>query len=359
MSASFTKGHALIIGIANYPHVSKLPETVLKDAQDVADLLRSESYCGYVPTHIKLLCDAQATVDSIRQGLSHLAQATGPHDTAIIFFSGHGGRVESGPDTGTYLLPFDCDPTRLRETAISSEQLTTKLASIQAQRLVVLLDACHAGGVGELKALDPVHAMKAGFDEKTYSALAQGIGRVVMASSRANEPSRILNGMSNSLFTDSLLEALRGAAPTHGDGFVRVFDVFHYVSDEVPTKAPQHPIFKAQDLENNFPLALHLGGKQPTIPAVSQVSQAHQLFLSGPTQLELSRRLVTRWHDLALYLNISPAELATFEKGREPVHILWWLEQRNRLHHLRTAFNFLGWDDLIEVTDRPQEPRRP
>ena len=87
-----------------------------------------------------------------------------------------------------------------------------------------------------MKSLEPAPGIKAGLAEKTYDALAQGVGRVVMASSRSSEVSFVLPGMRNSLFTHHLLEALRGAAPMHGDGLVRVFDVFHYVSDRVPAQ---------------------------------------------------------------------------------------------------------------------------
>ena len=42
--------------------------------------------------------------------------------------------------------------------------------------------------------------------------------------------------------------------------------MFHYVSDQVPVAANQHPIFKAHDLEKNFPLSLDQGGKQVAPP---------------------------------------------------------------------------------------------
>jgi hypothetical protein len=103
MPTRFSHGHALVIGIANYPLVAKLPETVLKDGRDVAALLRSEDFCGYPSDNIELLLDEQATAEGIRQGLRRLAEATGSEDTAVVFFSGHGGRRESGPDAGTYL----------------------------------------------------------------------------------------------------------------------------------------------------------------------------------------------------------------------------------------------------------------
>jgi len=89
---------------------------------------------------------------------------------------------------------------------------------------------------------------------------------VIMSSSRTDEVSLVLPEMENSLFTHYMLEALRGNAKTKGDGLIRVFNIFEYVSEKVPTCGSQHPIFKASDLENNFPVALYLGGKKESVP---------------------------------------------------------------------------------------------
>jgi hypothetical protein len=51
-------------------------------------------------------------------------------------------------------------------------------------------------------------------------------------------------------------EALWGQGKTLGDGYVRVFDVFRHVASHVPTRADQHPIFKATAMEEDFPIAL-------------------------------------------------------------------------------------------------------
>lgn len=62
--------------------------------------------------------------------------------------------------------------------------------------------------------------------------------------------------MRNSLFIHSLLEALGGDGRTLGDGYVRVSDAFRHVADHVPTQADQHPVFKTQTVEEDFPIAL-------------------------------------------------------------------------------------------------------
>ena len=350
----FIQGRALVVGVANYPLLSTLPETVLDDARDVAALLRSRDHCGYLDANVEVLLDAQATTVNIKAGLVRLAQSAGPDDTVVVFFSGHGGRVEVGQDAGAYLIPFDCDPCRLRDTAINSAELTGLLSAIKAPRLVVLLDACHSAGAGDLKGFTPAGGLKVGFDETTYSALARGSGRVIMASSRSTEVSLVLEGMRNSLFTHYLLDALRGGVTNRGDGLVRVFDVFHYVSDRVPTKAAQHPIFKAQDMENNFPLALYLGGKQIPASMRSSLSRVPSSvsILHPKARLAIKTGLVTRWDDLADYFGIPLSDKAKFQQGHEPQRILEWLEERRRLDELRDAFNYFGWDDLIEELSR-------
>jgi hypothetical protein len=255
LSGVFKQGHALVIGIANYPRVRSLPETILNDARDLRGLLTNPATCGYPSDQVVQLLDSQATGESIRAALSNLATRTGPDDTAVIFFSGHGAHDPAGGDTHQYILPHDCDPADLPATAIPGDEMTAMLRGIQAGRLLVLFDSCHSGGAGDPKSTLP--QIKRGLSEDYYQALAhQGKGRVVIASSRPDEVSWALRGMDNSLFTHYLLEALRGEGRTLGDGYVRVFDVFRHVADHVPTKADQHPIFKATAMEEDFPIAL-------------------------------------------------------------------------------------------------------
>ncbi|HEY3341613.1 MAG TPA: caspase family protein [Anaerolineae bacterium] len=268
---NFTQGYALVVGIANYTSVRPLPETVLKDARDVAALLEQPERAGYLPDHVKLILDKDASKQAILAGLAWLAACAANDATAVVYYSGHGGRIDGGPDAGNYLIPVDTRLDALKTTAISSDELTSALRAIQSGRLVVLLDACHAGGTGDVKeitSLAPEAApqalvLKGGIDQAIYDQLAQGAGRAIFASSRTSEVSYVLPGATNSLFTQTLLEALNGQARQHGDGLLRLFDVVEYVWEEVPRRyAQQHPIFKAQDLDANFPIALFLGGQK-------------------------------------------------------------------------------------------------
>jgi hypothetical protein len=104
-----------------------------------------------------------------------------------------------------------------------------------------------------------------GLPEVYYERLAKGRGRAILSSSRDTEYSYVLSGASNSLFTQHLLDGLRGGISSE-DGLIRVFDLFEYVQPRVThDRRDQHPIFKA-DLEENFPVALYAGGTKGIVP---------------------------------------------------------------------------------------------
>lgn len=283
MTNYFDSGYALIIGIASYSHIRKLPQTVVKDAQDVHDLLCSPAYGGYRSENVRLLVDEQATRDNIQKGFKWLAEKAKGKATAVIFFSGHGGQVTSGEHAGNYLLPYECRANNIPGTSISGSMLTGWLRQIEAHRLLVCFDSCFSGGAGETKEIgDRQLDFKSGLSADYYEQLAKGKGRVIIASSRADETSLVLGGMTNSLFTHYLLEGLRGQAGSPELGYVGVFDLFDHVARNVPNRAEQqpvspgmlklqqHPIFKAE-VEDNFPVALYLGGEKRAMPSVPQL----------------------------------------------------------------------------------------
>ena len=97
--------HALLIGIANYQHVRKLPSAVKKDVEDIYNLLVDPQHCGYPPDNVDLLRDEEASEAAMRQALADLAARSDEDSTVFFYISSHGGQIESGPDAGEYLLP--------------------------------------------------------------------------------------------------------------------------------------------------------------------------------------------------------------------------------------------------------------
>jgi hypothetical protein len=247
----FPKGYALLLGVGAYRNLPALGKTTA-DARDLYAVLTDPVYAGYAPRNVRLLLDEEVTKANVNDALDRMARGAGSEDTVVIFFSGHGVQRIGGFEPGEYLCPVEADWSDLRATAISTGEFTTALRAIGAGRIVVLLDACHSGGVGEPKGA--AFQSKAGLSDNAYNRLAQGRGRVIIASCRPDEVSWELAEMENGLFTHFLLEGMRGAAASD-DGTVRVLDLFTFVSAQVPTRAEQHPLLKGE-LEDNFPIVL-------------------------------------------------------------------------------------------------------
>lgn len=229
---------ALLVGIAAYRSIRPLSKTVT-DARDLHDVLLKN---GHPTNNMALLCDSEATKAAISDRLEWLARCAGPNDTVVIFFSGHGAQYVGGFWPGEYLCPVEATLDKVKETLIATDEFSAALKSIRAGRLVVFLDACHAGGIGETK--DPGTQVKAGLTDSAYSLLSQGQGRVVIASCRPDEVSYELSGMRNSLFTHYLLEGLRGGAAGQ-DGAVWVTGLFGYVYQQASQHNLQHPFLKS------------------------------------------------------------------------------------------------------------------
>ncbi len=249
--SQYKSGYAVVIGVG-----ADLPTTV-EDANAIAALLQDTSRCAYPANQVQLLTSTTARRENILNSLDRLAEQVKniPDTTAIIYFSGHG--IE---DPDYYLLPYDYDEND-PSTLISETEFTAKLRAIQAKKLVVLLDCCHAGGQADVKGIS---LQKSPLTPAILQEFEQSSGRVVITSSRKDEKSYVSTPYS--FFTQALLEALAGYGAFEKDGFARILDLALYVNRVVPSRSDgqQHPIIKVSNLEDNFALAYYSAGeKQP------------------------------------------------------------------------------------------------
>jgi hypothetical protein len=294
---SFTNAFALVIGVGQYDQIGPLAKPA-NDAQSIRQVLIDSALCGYPPENVKLLVDDQATKKQIQDGLQWLATQAKSTSTVSVFFSGHGGQDPAHPLTGNYLLPHDCDPfengtlsaDKLSLTSISSDEFTEAIKAIDSQKLVVIFDCCHSGGVGDAsRALSGLaKQMRAGLSEDYYADLARGKGRVIIASCLPDEKSWERANMHNGIFTTHLLAALRGRAAVREDGLIHILDVFHDLNVRVPPAAAtcydpdvdgpaqQHPLLKAET-QDNFAIALDQGGAKSIQASHEQLLKTHPI----------------------------------------------------------------------------------
>ncbi len=254
MGTMFRQGHALVIGVG-----ADLPTTTVDDAQGLAGILKDQGRCAYPPDQVQLLTGPAATRDAILAALDALAQRADEDAAVVVYFSGHGYRVSTSLDDVYFLMPYGYDINQLKTTAIKGAEFAARLRAIPAKKLLVLLDCCHAGGVGEAKAPHIEALTKSPLPSEAVDLLHEGSGRVLIASSREDELS--FAGKPYSAFTLALIEALSGEGVAKKDGAVRVSDLALHTRQVVPgrTNDRQHPVLHFEHADN-FVLAYYAGG---------------------------------------------------------------------------------------------------
>ncbi|MDY7077917.1 MAG: SUMF1/EgtB/PvdO family nonheme iron enzyme [Chloroflexota bacterium] len=261
----FDQGQALVVGVGG-----DLPGTV-DDAKALADILTMPDHCAYPPSQVRRLTGPTATRQTVLAGLDELAKA-GKEAVVLVYFSGHGYLVTSSMGTIYFLLPYGYDLTNLAKTCISGVEFTEKLHAISARRLLVLLDCCHAGSMGEPKSPGLTFA-KVPLPSEAEAILGEGRGRVIIASCREGELS--YGSTPHSAFTIALLESLSGQGVGIQDGYVNVSDLVLHVQEVIPqrTSGRQHPTIRFCQ-SDDFAVAYYAGGsKEPrplTFPLASE-----------------------------------------------------------------------------------------
>jgi hypothetical protein len=300
-------GAAVVVAASDYQQLPSLPAAVAADARAIVAVLTDPAACDYPRERVRLLAGCDATRSQILDALAHLADSAGPDDTAVVYWTGHGGRIPDGEHAGAYLLPVDTRgdiPATLAQTAISGQQFDQALRSIPADRVAVFFDCCHAGGIGWSKAA-AAPPFQPGLPTAFYDQVLVSRGRAIIASSRADELSWILPGAMNSLFTQHLLAGLAGGA-ADTDGIVRIFDLFEYLQPRVTAdQTLQHPVFKA-DLEHNFALAASPTAAQPESSADQYRYDVYVSYVdTEPDSTFVWERLLPRLEDEGLHVAVS------------------------------------------------------
>jgi hypothetical protein len=271
MPQTFSHGYALFVGVGNtsYPNWS-LPVTV-KDAQALVSIFTDPNLCSYPHNeqHIRYLHDAGATRQAILDGLDWLKSqaATDSEATIVVYYSGHGWL-----DTSIglyYLIPHDVKPHNVPQSALSAQTFSNALRAIQARRLLVTIDSCHAGGMAGAKNEEerdlPLGFAVAVPPKNFVDVLKQGEGRAVFTSSRGTQSSYIRPDQTMSVYTYHLVEALRGAGNQIGDTEVRLSNLMSHLGKTVPASTRQFhqkeqtPFFDTAT--EDFAIALLRGGK--------------------------------------------------------------------------------------------------
>jgi hypothetical protein len=244
-STPIRKKFALIIGISRYKNTSRgIPNLDFADldARSLYQLLQRPETGGFARENMMLLDNENATLARIREALTNFISRASEDDLLLIFFAGHGAPDPRAPQN-LYLAAYDTDVSSMPETALLMSDLRSYVDhNVKSKRLILLLDACHSGGVSNEGTRDVANNLANLYLEKL---LYQEEGRAIMSSSDINEPSRESRqwGNGHGVFTYYLLDGLKGSADSNHDRLVSVGELFRYVRQKVrlATNQQQNP----------------------------------------------------------------------------------------------------------------------
>lgn len=200
---------AVVVGVSNFEDKSINLRYAAKDATDFANFLTSKG--NFKADHVKLLVDENATKQNILDSLMKwLHTSTKREDLVVLYVSSHGSPAhEEETDNKNFLVAYDTNKDNLLATGIPLQWLSRIIQkSVQAQRVVLMLDVCHSGAARK-------EGAKTLFREPgiKLNDLNFGMGQAILCSSQADQVSWESKKYPNSVFTKRLIEGLVSQGP--------------------------------------------------------------------------------------------------------------------------------------------------
>lgn len=243
----YRKSWALIIGI-NYDDPERSPRDrvvlpELKNAEADATALKNLliSHYGYSPDNvISNDVGSKATHQWIQESLRRLCDPdqVSPEDSVLVFFAGHGDRLDSNKDPGA-LYPYDVRFSDARPQPTTYLRVHSDLADViessPARHKLIILDSCYSGEIFNVGA----HP-RSEVDDRSSLALAEAACLQALTSCRSSQVASDGRG-ENSPFTKGLLDSLRQLPARHDDKRIWTNWLFAYMRPNLTLPNGQCP----------------------------------------------------------------------------------------------------------------------
>lgn len=200
-SKDFGRYYALVIGNQDYERMEDLASPI-SDANRVAAVLQNKY--GFT---VQLIQNANDL--TVMTAMNNLRDVIGENDNLLIYYAGHGSRIQAGEFEMGYWLPTNADRPPNDSLWVPTEQITKVMATTDAKRVLVVADSCYAGLLGNDLATrhsvsgDPGVYRSAGFVEFMFPKKSR-----LLVSSGGDSPVLDDSGNGNSVFANAFLDVL-------------------------------------------------------------------------------------------------------------------------------------------------------
>lgn len=229
--------YALLIGNAEYERMQNLV-TPLNDVARARQIL--EQRYGFT---VFTLDNGDST--EVMQAINNLNDLLTEDDNLLLFFAGHGSRLQTGNMEVGYWLPKNAERPPRNTFWVSNEFVSGHLARLRARRILVVADSCYAG----LLANEPSLALM-GVDAPQYQNLdflefkLSKRSRLLL-SSGGDRPVLDQGPGGHSVFANAFLTALE-----ENQGLLSSPDLFRQVRARVKKNAGDYDFEQAPELKS-------------------------------------------------------------------------------------------------------------
>lgn len=248
--------YAVVVGIQSFENRRLDLSYSVADAKLFADTLEAHGKRLYSAIHVhEFITPQETTKDALIAALTQAQKDVKPEDLFVFYVASHGT-----VDDGQYLLITSnvgsTNFTKLKQEALSQEQLKDLISNIAASKKLVVLDTCDAGKMGN--ALQVALLTRGLSDDAAMSILSRAVGSTILSAATSDQEA--LEGYKgHGLFTYVVAHGLEGDADENHDGYVKTLELADYVDSTVPElamdvfKYKQFPIVSPSG--EGFPLA--------------------------------------------------------------------------------------------------------
>jgi tetratricopeptide (TPR) repeat protein len=220
---------ALLIGVSDYESgLNPLPGAV-RDIAAMQQVLQHPEMGGF--DRVNILPNPEPT--KMQEAIESLFSDCAKEDLALLFFSGHGIKDDSGR------LYFATRATRknpkgelVKATAVPAGFVQDIMGNSRCKRQIVILDCCFSGAFSEgMMAKDD--------DSVDVQTQLGGEGRAVLTSSTSTQYSFEQQDSDLSVYTRYFVEGIEtGAADLDGNGSISIDELHEYTRKKVQEAAP-------------------------------------------------------------------------------------------------------------------------
>ncbi|BAY92223.1 MULTISPECIES: GUN4 domain-containing protein [unclassified Tolypothrix] len=228
----------LLVGVNQYEdeQIPGLHYSAL-DCQGLGEALNAATQ-GFPQKEVMIYHDfgeKQPKLANIRASLKQIAAASKPTDTVIFYFSGHG--MLDSLSQQVVLCLQDTQKEQLTDTGLKLQELLQLLENCSAQQQLLILDACHSGGMTLLGArgeTDPQLNPTPELVEVLRKRASQRKGFYALLSCDRGQQSWEFPQLGHGVFTYYLIQGLRGEA-ADSVGVIEADGLYRYVYHQTLT----------------------------------------------------------------------------------------------------------------------------